>query len=123
MARSLAVDPDRTFQSDRHAAVPGRHHPHLPLATKFRNLAHHIEEAHKARWWAAVQAAEEQEARRLRKRFRSRVAFSISSAKSKRSSVYGSVPLLITLAVRQEPPRPSITLSTGCTLSSPSSWW
>ena len=31
---------------------------HTFLATKFRNLAHHIEEDHKARWWAAVQAAE-----------------------------------------------------------------
>jgi len=31
---------------------------HTFLATKFRHLAHHIEEEHKARWWAAVQAAE-----------------------------------------------------------------
>ena len=31
---------------------------HTFLATKFRNLAHHMEEAHKARWWTAVQASE-----------------------------------------------------------------
>ncbi|MGE3312434.1 MAG: putative Na+/H+ antiporter [Limisphaerales bacterium] len=31
---------------------------HTFLATKFRNIAHHIEETHKARWWESVQAAE-----------------------------------------------------------------
>jgi hypothetical protein len=31
---------------------------HTFLATKFRHIAHHVEEAHKARWWAAVQDAE-----------------------------------------------------------------
>lgn len=33
---------------------------HTFLATKFRNFAHHVEERHKARWWAAVQEAERQ---------------------------------------------------------------
>jgi hypothetical protein len=32
---------------------------HTFLATRFRRIAHHIEEAHKARWWAGVRAAEE----------------------------------------------------------------
>ncbi|MBL9126582.1 MAG: putative Na+/H+ antiporter [Verrucomicrobiales bacterium] len=31
---------------------------HTFLAAKFRHLAHHVEEDHKARWWAEVQAAE-----------------------------------------------------------------
>ena len=33
---------------------------HTFVATRFRHWAHEIEEAHKARWWAAVQAAENQ---------------------------------------------------------------
>ncbi|MBL9135838.1 MAG: putative Na+/H+ antiporter [Verrucomicrobiales bacterium] len=31
---------------------------HTFLAARFRHLAHHLEEKHKAQWWAAVQAAE-----------------------------------------------------------------
>lgn len=31
---------------------------HTFLATRFRHLAHHLDEQHKARWWAAVQVAE-----------------------------------------------------------------
>lgn len=33
---------------------------HTFLATRIRRHAHHVEEAHKARWWEAVQAAEKQ---------------------------------------------------------------
>lgn len=33
---------------------------HTFLAARFRQHAHHVEEAHKARWWAAVQAAEKE---------------------------------------------------------------
>ena len=33
---------------------------HTFLSAKFRHLAHQIEEKHKARWWAAVQAAEKE---------------------------------------------------------------
>jgi hypothetical protein len=32
---------------------------HTFMATQFRRMAHHIEEAHRARWWTRVRAAEE----------------------------------------------------------------
>lgn len=76
---------------------------HTFLATKFRNLAHHIEEAHKARWWAAVQAAE---------KTGSPAPAETSSVKGRLLHFLGEVeavfglwvvPLLITLAVRQGP--------------------
>ncbi len=50
----IQVEPFNLFASLLFACAIG----HTFLATKFRRIAHHLEHAHKERWWAAVAAAE-----------------------------------------------------------------